>query len=276
MPQSKFNYFLLIFSIGTSYNEIPPHHVKRSSLKKIMKMLEKTGSGWATDSECPKMMLSDKLTGPAAYHRRNYDHDHCALGKRSISLANHQLPVMWYSQPKLMDWLLLEGQHHEQLHQQEPHKKRRRLQGTSKSVKISNELDVREYRYPDDEIQNSWYSSGDYKRFVQDCREVLRRADECRSKLQMLSPSCHDEASCCVRGLEDQLVPRINRLKHKRKKGLIDMVVRQHVIDKMIGTSDACCSIRSISTSFSSDSKRRALELAAYDEAFVRESMTSR
>lgn len=156
-------------------------------------------------------------------------------------------------------------------HDQGPPRKRRRLHG--KVVKISSEDQIREHHYTDDEVRNTWYSQCDYKRFINECRGVIRKADESRGHLQKLS-TCHDDTTC-IRGLEDQLVPRINRLKQKQKKGLIDMVVRQQVIHKLTGTFDAC-RIRSISMIFSHDSKKWAMELAANDEAFVRQTTASR
>jgi hypothetical protein len=256
----------------------------------MMMLLEQPVRNHDMRLEYPNIRPSNTMDGHASF-QRNHDDDHHSTGKRGICLINQQQsPVVGSYQPKLTNWLFQpqnDQQHDEEQH--EPNSKRRRSQSNSnnKSVRICNELEVREYRYPAEEVPKAWYSDRDYKRFVQECRDViLRKLDECSMfavqkqekpasspQQQQQQPCCVDEASsCCIRGLEDQLVPRINRLKVTRRRGLIKMVVRQHVIDKMIGTSDAC-GIRSISASFSSDSKQRALDLAAYDAAFVRNSL---
>ena len=186
--------------------------------------------------------------------------DHLVMGKRPISSPLH-------SRYALHEHQFLAVQSNEI----DSRRKRRRLQ--NKVVRISNEQEIRKHHYDKDEVQNSWYSQRDYKRFLDDCRCVIRKADESRWHFQNLS-TCQDD-TICIRGLEDQLIPRITRFKQKRKKGLIDMVVRQQTIHNLTGTFDAC-RIRSISVLCSSDSRKWAMELAAYDEAFVRQSISSR
>lgn len=149
--------------------------------------------------------------------------------------------------------------------------------------------EVRAHHYTEDDIQNAWYSPREYKEFIRDCRLVLERVDEAGGDLKRLELASNDTTSgskevvVCIRGLEDQIVPRVHRLKRKRRRDLIQTVVQQHAWHKQLHimmTMGGCTNdsvntrVREVSLSLSAVSARWAVELGAFDETYVRTSYT--
>mmetsp|Transcript_24955 Transcript_24955/g.40842 ORF Transcript_24955/g.40842 Transcript_24955/m.40842 type:complete len:226 (-) Transcript_24955:150-827(-) len=124
------------------------------------------------------------------------------------------------------------------------------------------------YEYTDDDIQNAWYTRAEYDVFVDECRTLIMAVTSVGSG-EFLRETLTTSNDTCTRGLEDQIIPQLNRLKKQRKRGLIQMVLRQQEIQKLIGCFDVE-RIRSISILFSNPSREWATKLASHDDAFVR------
>lgn len=142
--------------------------------------------------------------------------------------------------------------------QNEPVFKRSKL---TKTVRFSDETDEAEcHYYTKEDVQNAWYCKLDYSSFTNECRLALRGVDAVNGNVDRL------DSQVSMRGLEDQIVPQIFHFKRKRKKSLIQMVMRQHEMHKATGNVDAS-KIRAVSVMFSRASKEFALELGALDAA---------
>jgi hypothetical protein len=153
----------------------------------------------------------------------------------------------------------------------------------SKTVRIAETEPLLCYHeYTKKDLENSWYSKSDYENFLDDCRSVLRKAEQEVNRQQRTQTTLEKSYTnvknlnninkgdtTCTRGLEDHIIPELNKLKQNRKRGLQEMVLRQQAIHRLMGSFDVG-RIRSISVLFSTQSNEWATELAALDEAFVR------
>lgn len=144
----------------------------------------------------------------------------------------------------------------------------KRAKTTKKRVRFSPTLMSQTFRSSDSDVQGSWYQRHDYFGFMEDCRSLVLRTES--NGGQMLRES-EDSSSFCIRGLEDHLTPGLYIVKRERKKSLIRMIVHHHRIftndpQGPGGVTDVQEHLRSISSVFSSQSRKWAHEMALIDE----------
>jgi hypothetical protein len=130
---------------------------------------------------------------------------------------------------------------------------------TKKSVHFGATTQGPSWHATKNDDQRAWYYGAEYNGFKDECREVLRNVDAVKGDLTKI-----DGNKYCIRGLEDQVVPRVYHQRRKRKKCIIQMVLRQQDLHRQMGISNPQ-KLHTICELYSKQSKAWALELAALD-----------
>jgi hypothetical protein len=140
---------------------------------------------------------------------------------------------------------------------QESHVAKRRK--TKKSVQFGATTQGLSWYVTEEDAQRAWYCDAEYDSFKDECREVLMNVDAVKGDLAKV-----DGNKYCLRGLEDQIAPRVYYLRRKRKKSLIQMVLRQQDLHRQMGISNPQ-KLHTICEMYSKHSKYWALKLATLD-----------
>jgi hypothetical protein len=130
---------------------------------------------------------------------------------------------------------------------------------TKKSVQFGETNQGPSWHVTKTDNQRAWYYGAEYNSFKDECREALRNVDAVKGDLTKI-----DGNKYCLRGLEDQVIPRVYHLRRKRKRSLIQMVLRQQNLHRQMGISNPQ-KLHTICELYSKQSKDWALELAALD-----------
>ena len=130
-----------------------------------------------------------------------------------------------------------------------------------KSVQFGATTQGPSWHVTKEDDQRAWYNAAEYHSFKDECRQVLRNVDAVKGDLTKI-----DCNKYCLRGLEDQVIPRDYHMRRKRKRFLIQMVLGQQDLHRQMGISNPQ-KLHTICELYAKKSKDWALELAALDAA---------
>jgi hypothetical protein len=130
---------------------------------------------------------------------------------------------------------------------------------TKKSVHFGVTTQGPSWHVTIEDDQRAWYYAAEYHGFKDECREILRNVDAVKGDLAKINGN-----KDCLRGLEEQVIPRVYHLRRKRKRFLIQMVLGQQNLHRQMGISNPQ-KLHAICELYSKQSKDWALELAALD-----------
>lgn len=132
---------------------------------------------------------------------------------------------------------------------------------TKKSVQFGATTQGPSWHVTKEDDQRAWYYAAEYHSFKDECRQALKNVDAVKGDLTKI-----DCNKYCLRGLEDQISPRVYHIRRKRKRFLIQMVLGQQDLHRQMGMSNPQ-KLHTICELYSKQSKDWALELATLDAA---------
>ena len=134
---------------------------------------------------------------------------------------------------------------------------------TKKSVQFGATTQGPSWHVTKEDDQRAWHNAAEHHSFKDECRQALRNVDAVKGG-DLTKIDCDNK--CCLRGLEDQVIPRDYHMRRKRKRFLIQMVLGQQDLHRQMGTSNPQ-KLHVVCELCSKKSKDWALELAALDAA---------
>jgi hypothetical protein len=142
-----------------------------------------------------------------------------------------------------------------------PPSKKRRI--AKKIVSFAEDLNtVRSRHVSDEDLNNSWLQSEDYKKILENNRSTLRAVKMIVGRGNV---SGLDINKVCVRGLEQVICMVVfNTISRRKQREFAEKVLIQHRVEKDLGFSDPD-SLRILSQALSKADWARALRTASID-----------
>jgi hypothetical protein len=133
------------------------------------------------------------------------------------------------------------------------------LEPPPRRVIFSEQVMTFERSLDENDLKNAWYSPQDYFKFKIECAstvKVLKTVEGDTSKL--------NSSACCLRGLEELIVPKMQATKRKWKRDIVQIVLVQQKLQRKNGAPDPAL-IGALSERVSRSAVRTAMLLGKLD-----------